>query len=99
MHSDLNLDEYSLRNKNPNIAFNTNEHTLLSGNTTYWINIHPSNYIISYYSKGGYKHVDIREMYPDILKLPPLIVNALSEIMQARIHSVYDMVRAIIGER
>ena len=97
MHSDEKMDEYSIRTKHPNIAFNT-EYTLLGGNVTFWINIHPSTYVVSYYSKGGYESIDIRMMYLDILKLPSLIPKALDSIMCARIDWHYDMVRSIIEE-
>ena len=91
------MDEYSIQNKVPNIAFNT-EYILLSGNVTFWINIHPYTYVVSYYSKGAYKSVDIKLMYLDILKLPSLIPKALDSIMRARIDSHYEMVRSIIEE-
>jgi hypothetical protein len=97
MHADEKMDEYSIQNKVPNIAFNT-EYILLSGNVTFWINIHPYTYVVSYYSKGAYKSVDIKLMYLDILKLPSLIPKALDSIMRARIDSHYEMVRSIIEE-
>jgi hypothetical protein len=98
MHTDKEMDEWSIRTKHLNMAFNTNEYTLLGGNVTYWINIHPSNYVVSYYSKGGYKNVDIRMMYHDILKLPALIPKALDTIMRAKINWHYEMVESILGE-
>ena len=97
MHADERMDEYSSHNKHPNIAFNT-EYVLLGGNATFWINIHPSTYVVSYYSKGGYESIDIRMMYLDILKLPSLIPKALDSIMRARIGWHYEMVRSIIEE-
>jgi hypothetical protein len=97
MHADERMDEYSIHNKQPNIAFNT-EYILLGGSVTFWINIHPYTHVITYYNKGGFKSVDIKLMYLDILKLPPLIPKALDSIMGARIDSHYEMVRSIIEE-
>jgi hypothetical protein len=97
MHSDEKMDEYSIHIKHPKIAFNT-EYSLLGGNVTFWINIHPGTYVVSYYSKGGYESIDIRMMYLDILKLPSLIPKALDSIMCARIDWHYDMIRSIIEE-
>lgn len=97
MHADNEMDEYSIDTKNHNIAFNT-EYTLLDEKGTFWINIHPSTYVVSYYSKGSYKNVDIKLMYRDILKLPSPIPKALDSIMCARINWHYEMVRTIIEE-
>jgi hypothetical protein len=97
MHADNEMDEYSIDTKHHNIAFNT-EYTLLDEKGTFWINIHPSTYVVSYYSKGSYKNVDIKLMYRDILKLPSLIPKVLDSVMCARIDWHYEMVRTIIEE-
>lgn len=97
MHSDEKLDDWSLRTKHYNMAFNTTEDMIiLPKNMTYWINISPSNYVVTYYEEGRYQNVDIRMMYRDILKLPPLIPKALDNIMGDRIDWHYQMVKSLI---
>jgi hypothetical protein len=98
MHSDERMDEWSIRTKNRNIAYNTNDDTIIPRkNVSYWINISPRN-VVSYYSKEEYKNVDIRMIYCDILKLYPLIPKALDSIMGDRIDWHYEMVKSIIEE-
>jgi hypothetical protein len=52
MHSDERMDEWSIHTKNRNIAFYTNDDSIIPReNVSYWINISTSNYVVSYYSK------------------------------------------------
>jgi len=91
-HSDERMDEWNAKSKHHNIAFGTGTGI---ANMDVWLAFIPKTLSVTYFDNGS-KTVDINNMYSDIEKLPPQIVEALNKITGSRWNN--EIVRSTIED-